>query len=282
VVVTRDRRELLRQCLSALQAERRPPEGILVVDNASSDGTPEMVRTEFPRADLLRLPANVGGAGGFCRGIERAHAQGYDWLWLMDDDTIANGESLANLLAGAARAPGGAPLLVSSQVRWKDERLHPMNIPVPRWRSRRDVADGVSGGLLALRYTTFVSVAVHRRAIDRFGLPLEHYFIWGDDVEFTARILRDEPGYLVPESIVYHWTPSPHPAATPTSDRFYYHARNSLFLLRGSSLTAVERGDYLRYYLRTLAQYLRINRRSPHRWALLLRALRDGLRGEAR
>jgi GT2 family glycosyltransferase len=82
---------------------------------------------------------------------------------------------------------------------------------------------------------------MHRRAIDRFGLPLEHYFIWGDDVEFTARILRDEPGYLVPDSIVYHWTPSPHPAATPTSDRFYYHARNSLFLLRGSSLTAVER-----------------------------------------
>jgi GT2 family glycosyltransferase len=145
VVVTHDRRELLRQCLSALQAEQRPAEGILVVDNASSDGTPEMVRTEFPRAELLRLPANVGGAGGFCRGIERAHARGYDWLWLMNDDTIANGESLANLLAGAARAPGGPPLLVSSQVRWKDERLHPMNIPVPRWRSGRDVADGLSG-----------------------------------------------------------------------------------------------------------------------------------------
>jgi GT2 family glycosyltransferase len=282
VVVTRDRRELLRQCLSALQAEQRPPEGILVVDNASSDGTPEMVRTEFPRAELLALPANVGGAGGFCRGIERAHAQGYDWLWLMDDDTIANGHSLANLLAGAARAPGGAPLLVSSQVRWKDERLHPMNFPVPRWRSGRDLADGVSGGLLALRYTTFVSVAVHRRAIDRFGLPLEHYFIWGDDVEFTARILRDEPGYLVPESIVYHWTPTPHVPATLTSDRFYYHVRNSLLLLRGSSLTVIERVDYTRYYLRTLVQFLRVNRADPRRWMLLLRAIRDGFRQPVR
>ena len=62
---------------------------------------------EFPEAELLRLEENIGGAGGFHRGAERAHAHGYDWLWLMDDDTIATGDSLAALLAGAARAPGG-------------------------------------------------------------------------------------------------------------------------------------------------------------------------------
>ena len=282
VVVTRNRRELLRRCLGALRTERRPPDGVLVVDNDSSDGTAEMVSTDFPEAELLRLFTNIGGAGGFCRGMARAHAQGYDWLWLMDDDTIVSGDTLATLLAGAARAAHGVPLLVASQVRWKDERLHPMNAPVPRWRWRRELAEGIADGLLLLRYTTFVSVAIHRQAIDRFGLPLEHYFIWGDDVEFTARVLRDELGYLVPESVVYHWTPSPHPAATPTSDRFYYHARNSVLLLRGSSLAPIERVDYARYYLRTLGQYLRINRSSPRRWALLLRAVRDGLRGEAR
>lgn len=281
VVVTRERRELLQRCLRALQQERRPPDGILVVDNASSDGTGEMVRAEFPDVELLSLTTNVGGAGGFRRGMERAHAQGYDWLWLMDDDTIARGDSLAALLDGAARAPGGVPVLVASQVRWKDERPHPMNVPVPRWRARRELADGVGEGLLLLRYTTFVSVAVHRDAVDRCGLPLEHYFIWGDDVEFTARVLRDEPGYLVPESVVYHWTPTPHPAAGPTSDRFYYHARNSLLLLRGSSLRSIERLDYARYYVRSLGRYLRVNGISPRHWALLARALRDGLRGEA-
>jgi rhamnopyranosyl-N-acetylglucosaminyl-diphospho-decaprenol beta-1,3/1,4-galactofuranosyltransferase len=282
VVVTRDRRELLRRCLTALRQEHRPPDAVLVVDNASSDGSAELVKDEFPEAELLRLEENVGGAGGFRRGVERAHAAGYDWIWLMDDDTIANGNSLGALLAGAARAPHGVPPMVVSQVRWKDERLHPMNLPVPRWRWRGELAEGVVAGLLLIRYATFVSVAVHRTAIDRFGMPLEHYFIWGDDVEFTARVLRDQPGYLVPESIVYHWTPSPHPAATPTSDRFYYHARNSLMILRGSSLGAVERFDYGRYYVRTLVEYLRVNRRAPRRWLLLLRALRDGLRGSIR
>ncbi len=282
VVVTRDRRDLLRRCLSALRDERRAPDAVLVVDNASSDGTTEMVRADFPETKLLRLTTNVGGAGGFRRGIERAYAEGYDWLWLMDDDTIANGDTLRALLSGAARAPHGPPLLVSSQVRWKDERLHPMNLPVPRWRRRSELAEGVAHGLLLLRYTTFVSVAIHRQAIERFGLPIEDYFIWGDDVEFTARVLRDDAGYLVPESVVYHWTASPHPAATPTTDRFYYHARNSLLLLRGSSVSGVERIDYARFYLRTLAAYLRVNRRRPRRWALLARALWNGIRGETR
>ncbi|MGH2915020.1 MAG: glycosyltransferase [Solirubrobacteraceae bacterium] len=282
VVVTRERRELLRRCLQALRAQTRPVDGILVVDNASRDGTGEMVDSEFPDAALIRLAANLGGAGGFSRGLARAHADGYDWLWLMDDDTIARHDALACLLDGAARAPHGEPLLVCSQVRWKDERPHPMNVPVPRWRSGRELADGVAAGLLLLRYTTFVSVAMHRQAIDRCGLPLERYFIWGDDVEYTARVLREARGYLVPDSVVYHWTPTPHPPADPGSDRFYYHARNSLLLLRGSSLTAIERADYARFYLRSLARYLRVNGAGPRHWALLARAIGDGLRGEAR
>ncbi|MFZ8376876.1 hypothetical protein ACO1LT_15235, partial [Staphylococcus aureus] len=67
-----------------------------------------------------------------------------------------------------------------------------------------------------------------------------------------------------------------------TSDRFYYHARNSLLILRGTSLASVERLDYARYYVRTLIEYLRVNRTAPRRWALLARALRDGLRGATR
>src|SRR5690348_13086589 len=120
VVVTRDRRELLRRCLAALGGESRPPDGVLVVDNDSSDGTAQMVLTDFPDVELLALKTNVGGAGGFARGMSQAHEQGYDWLWLMDDDTIVTGTTLASLLAGAARAPGGVPVLVASNVRWKD------------------------------------------------------------------------------------------------------------------------------------------------------------------
>jgi rhamnopyranosyl-N-acetylglucosaminyl-diphospho-decaprenol beta-1,3/1,4-galactofuranosyltransferase len=271
VVVTHERRELLRRCLIGLAAQHRALDATVVVDTASRDGTADMVRAEFPEASLLRLDENVGGAGGFHHGVAWAYEHGHDWLWLMDDDTLALPDTLSTLLDGVRRAPG-APLLVTSQVRWKDGRLHPMNRPVPRWRDRAEMA-------VALRYATFVSVAVRREAVERFGLPLAQYFIWGDDVEYTARILRDQPGYLVPESRVYHWTPAPHAAGTPTSDRFYFHVRNTLLTLRGTSFSGLERLDHARFLAKTAILYVRVNFRHRDRMLLLARAVRDGLRG---
>ncbi|HWH95417.1 MAG TPA: glycosyltransferase family 2 protein [Baekduia sp.] len=282
IVVTYNRRDMLRRCLAALAAQERPADMTVVVDNASSDGTTDLVRDEFPDVELLALERNVGGAGGFEQGLAWAHARGFEWLWLMDDDTLTQPGTLGALLDGARRAPGKEPLIVCSDVRWKDERLHPMNVPAPRWRDRAQMAEAAGRGLLAVRTATFVSLAVHREAIDRYGLPLAHYFIWGDDIEFTARVLRHERGYLVPESRVYHWTPEPHAPAGLNSDRFYYHARNSLHLLRGSSFSAVERVDYGRYYLRSIWQFLRVNRRDRRRLGILLQGLKDGLRGPAR
>jgi GT2 family glycosyltransferase len=277
VVVTRNRRDLLRRCLGALAEQRRPVDEVLVVDNASSDGTAAMVRNEFGDAQLLRLEENVGGAGGFHRGMAWAHERGHDWMWLMDDDTLATPDTLAALLEGGERAPGGRPPILASQVQWKDGSLHPMNVPLPRWRHAGELTEGIGRGLLALRYATFVSVAVHRDAVDRHGLPHAHFFIWGDDVEYTARVMRDEPGYLVPESCVCHWTESAHASATPTSDRFYYHARNSLLILRGNCFTPIERLDYLRFYMRTITEYVRVNRGSRRRLVLLAQGIRDGL-----
>ena len=282
VVVTRDRREMLTRCLAALRDQQPGVDAILVVDNASSDGTGEMVRREFRDVELLSLASNVGGAGGFHRGMARAFAEGYDWIWLLDDDAIPQPDALDALLRGGERAPHGRPLLLTSQVRWKDEQLHPMNAPVPRLRWRRELVEGAARGLLLIRYATFVSTLIHRDAVSRFGLPLEHFFIWSDDVEFTARVLRTECGYLVPASVVYHLTESPHPAANPDSDRFYYHVRNSLSILRGSSLSTIERLDYARFFARSVRAYVTRNRRDRRRLALLTRALRDGLSAPTR
>lgn len=282
VVVTRNRKALLRRCLEAIDAQQPPVDQVVVVDNASEDGTGEMVQTEFAHMALLELAENLGGAGGFSQGMAWAHARDFDWLWLMDDDTLAEADTLRALLRGAARAPAGPPLLVASSVLWKDGRVHPMNFGLPRWRRPAELADGVAHGLLLMRYATFVSVAVRREAIDRFGLPLEHYFIRGDDVEYTARVLKDEPGFLVPESRVYHWTPEPHGPDSGAGERFYYLVRNSLLILRGSAMHPVERFDYGRWYLRALVRYLRAHRRDRAALALVARGIRDGLRGPAR
>lgn len=81
VIATYNRKELLRECLQSVLSQTRLPDHILVVDNASTDGTQEMLKEESPQVEVLRLPENQGGAGGFHEGMKRAYEEGFDWLW---------------------------------------------------------------------------------------------------------------------------------------------------------------------------------------------------------
>src|SRR4028119_143552 len=93
VVVTYNRKQLLLECIDALLSQTRSLDKIILIDNACTDGTPEILREkgylDNAYIDYMRLPENIGGAGGFHEGIKRGYEVGYDWLWLMDDDTIA-------------------------------------------------------------------------------------------------------------------------------------------------------------------------------------------------
>ena len=280
VVVTHDRRELLLQCLAALRAQTRPLDRIVVVDNASTDGTAGVLRADHADLDLLALGENLGSSGGFEAGMRHAHAIGFDWLWLMDDDTIATPTALAELLAVPGRLDGAPrPALLTSKVVWSDGRLHPMNAPGPeRVRMERVVA-AAAHGLLALRSTTFVSLLVSRGAIAEHGFPDPRYFIWSDDIEYTGRILRRDAGYLVPASVVEHRTPTAHSAVTGAGARFYFHVRNTLYMIRGDAWDAGEKLGLALVVVTTSWQFLRRNRFRAGSLGVVARGVRDGLRG---
>lgn len=85
VVVTYNRRELLKRNLSCLRANR-PVQSIVVVNNGSTDGTTEWLKEQ---KDLIVIhQENVGGSGGFYRGIQHACQLKADWIWCMDDDVF--------------------------------------------------------------------------------------------------------------------------------------------------------------------------------------------------
>ena len=92
VVVTFNRLDMLRRQLARL-AEVPELDEVLVVDNASTDGTGEWLRTQPVTAELLT--ENTGGAGGFSRGLELAVDRGADLAWLMDDDGLPAADCLA-------------------------------------------------------------------------------------------------------------------------------------------------------------------------------------------
>jgi rhamnopyranosyl-N-acetylglucosaminyl-diphospho-decaprenol beta-1,3/1,4-galactofuranosyltransferase len=275
VVVTRDRKDLLMECLAAVAGQTRAPDHVVVVDNASSDGSAEAVAREHPAVELVRLERNEGGAGGFHEGMRHAHADGWTWMWVMDDDTIPQPDALELLLD--ARGEGAPqPALMASKVVWTDGRIHPMNPPRLDMSDIDAVVTGFERGAVPMRLCTFPSLLVRSAVVDRYGLPRKEFFIWSDDIDFTARVLRWEPGYFVPASVAVHKTKT---RATPWTggERFYYAVRNGLWLIRGDALDPRERLFQLRLVVRQIRLYLGVERWSPSALRVVARGLVDGL-----
>ena len=214
VVVTWNRRALLEQCLAHLMAQTRPCDGLIVVDNASDDGTADMLADAWAgRAIVVRMATNTGGAGGFNAGIRAAVQAGAERLWLMDDDVLAAPDALQTLLAAedGLASEGVTSAFLCSSVRSPDGHL--TNTPeidrrenvlgYPVWGERLD------RGLIPVRQATFVSLMVSRSAVARHGLPLAPMFVWGDDTEYTLRLSRQAPGHLVAASRVVHVRATP-------------------------------------------------------------------------
>ena len=103
IVVNHNTRDLLRASLTSLRASRRPLSRVLVVDNASVDGSAEMVRTEFPEAGLFRMRENVG----FARANNVAFAETCaDAVLLLNSDAEMAPVALGCLLEELELEPG--------------------------------------------------------------------------------------------------------------------------------------------------------------------------------
>jgi rhamnopyranosyl-N-acetylglucosaminyl-diphospho-decaprenol beta-1,3/1,4-galactofuranosyltransferase len=258
VIVTYNRRELLLESLAAVDNQQRPPDAVLVVDNASTDGTATAVRERFPAVRLAELGENYGGAGGFAYGMAQALADGADLIWVMDDDTIPEPAALAALLVAREGYPGRTPAIVASAVLWTDGRPHPMNTPRPRpLVAAAERTAAAACDCVPIRSASFVSVLVDADECRRRGLPRADFFLWNDDFEFTTRLLRGNVGLLCPASVVVHKTRNFGGTTVDPGERFFYEVRNKIWTLRADSLGPAERmlytGATIRRWVRTYA-----------------------------
>ena len=283
VIVTYNRRDLLLEALAAVRGQQCPPDQVIVVDNASADGTADAVRAEFPEIKLAELGANYGGAGGFAYGMAAALADGADLIWAMDDDTIPEPGALGALLAARARYQGRAPAIVASTVLWTDGRPHPMNTPRAKpMAAATERTAAAACGCVPIRSASVVSVLVDAAECRSRGLPKADFFLWNDDFEFTTRLLRRNVGLLCPDSVVVHKTRTFGSTDVDPGDRFFYEVRNKVWTLRGGSLGPVE---WVLYTGATLRRWARTYARSGDRGQLrasLARGVAAGVRTRPR
>ncbi|MDR1825010.1 MAG: glycosyltransferase [Bifidobacteriaceae bacterium] len=284
VVVAYNRRDLLLQALDGLAAQTRPVDRIVVVDNASTDGSGAAAKAHPAQPEVLTLRRNTGGAGGFAAGLAHAALNlEAGAVWLMDDDTVPQPTALEELLRAWEACPTH-PAAVASRVVWTDGRDHPMNTPRNRLFAPLPMrVRAAAAGARPIRTASFVSLLVDADLAVLTGLPKADYFIWNDDFDFTARLLRHREGLLVPASVAVHHTTSFAGALDEPGDRFFYEVRNKVWTFTRSH--AFGPIDLLAYGAFTLLGWVRLLVRSEHRLPLvrgLAFGLFDGLRRSPR
>ncbi len=231
VVVSFNRRELLEKCLSALSQQTRPLDEIIVIDNGSTDGGPDMVRSLYPRVFLFETGVNLGGAGGFAWGVELAAERGHHYVWLMDDDGEPDFDSFEELMAAVESSDVPLSFAASMVTTHEDGSPNAGNLPVLSSDMQRQLK-AQEIGTIAVRAATFVGVLVNIAIARTTHLPQRDYFIWIDDMEYTLRLSRLAPAVMVSRSKIKH--PMNAGGSKDMKGRLFYHLRNQIWVIKSN------------------------------------------------
>jgi len=309
VVVTYNRKELLSQCLDGLLRQTRPLDLIIIIDNASTDGTREFLKKAGDMhpgiVQCIRNTEDLGASAGFHEGMKLAYEKGYDWIWMMDDDAYPYEDALQHLVSHTEKRSNDESFnvcLYSAYISADETRFsEPITVFVNGQKCtylhfdeilKSRVFEGEGG--------PFLGLLIPRQAIATVGLPRKDTFIWGD-YEYILR-LRDagfkiyynfaskirHPSHafksvLLPIGIVKLkppiWRPFRVLLGPPWKQ--YYGMRNSVFFRTRSGISVLSRvkrilSTVLRICI--LVSYGKENRLEMIRYCL--KGIVDGLRGE--
>lgn len=299
VVVTFNRLAQLQETLTRLLTTSDTAlHHVVVVDNASADGTGDWLATQDdPRLDIQTLPINTGGAGGFATGM--GHARDHydpDWMVVMDDDARPAPGALEAFQGRDQAGDLSGWDALAAAVYFPDGRICEMNRPSrnPFWEQGgmwRAFKGGRNGfhvtpeayertTIAPIDVTSFVGFFISRRGLELAGLPDPGLFLYGDDGLYTLG-LSAAGGRICFDPIVRF----DHACSTfddaqrgrfkPLWKAYYYH-RNLLMLYRMAAgkwfwpalLVVVPKWlSKTRYHTGERGAFLR----------LMMRAMRDGL-----
>lgn len=213
IIVTHNRSEKLKVCLERLFSASTSPDEVVVINNASTDDTKQVLHDYSPRYTQLypvHLEENLGGAGGFEHGMKVAFDRNADLFWLMDDDCYVEPLALHNLIVvyetmmAYSKTTGKDVGFVCSKVNWTDGSVCEMNQPSVNW----DYLSVFSPDQPVLKVIgcSFVSCMISKKAVEKVGYPIGKFFIWFDDAEYTRRISKYFDCYCALNSEVVHAT----------------------------------------------------------------------------
>lgn len=187
LVVTFNRKELLVECIKALESQTLIPSRIIIVNNASTDGTVDFIKKYNVLVNnkiiLINLDENIGGAGGFSTGMKYAFDNGADYVWMMDDDAIPHPTALENLMKYATPKHIYGSLAINGEyTAWKtflisDNRSVNLKAEVPE--------------ISEVQSLPFLGFLTSKEIYKSIELPDASYFIAADDTEYCLRAQKN-------------------------------------------------------------------------------------------
>lgn len=229
VVLNYNRETLAAQCIASLERSRHPVR-VLIVDNASPDGSGDRLKTRFPAHDFLQTGANLGYAGGNALGVARAVEQGAEFVLVINDDATVDADCVGRLVAALqhdAKAAVAGPTVVfddkDASVCWAGGSFSTLRALGTVQHADADLVSRAqravsleNAGPTACTFVSGCCLLLRADAVRALGSFRPEYFAYVEDVELSVRYVRAGWRLLwVPSARVVHHTPYPEPPATP-------------------------------------------------------------------
>ena len=291
VVVTFNRKQLLKRCLESIVCQTYQVDKIIIVDNASTDGTKEWLEgwaaANIPDGVLVFLDENIGGAGGFEAGMRVAFENNLDWVWMMDDDAEPHVDALEKLVLVATKPQNIYCSLATcgEETSWIVGlvELTPLRSTLRRVGLRKDVPV-----VAEVDSMPFLGFFIHRELIEIIGLPDADFFIAADDLEYCIRAKHAGAQIIVAgNSLITHPKSRPYVISLPGRIlhglelppwKRYYDTRNRLFIARRHYSVGLYMQVILATFIRMITTLIREQKRCAQLRAYLAGII-DGLLG---
>ena len=232
IILTWNKKEYVLTLLNCIKNLDYKNYDIIVVDNASTDGTVEALKKSFPDIHLIVNTENLGGTGGFNTGMKYALGKGvYKYLWLLDNDVEVDANALTKLVDVLESSPEIAIAGSAMYDLTNEDKLLELGyfIDLERGRFNNNMPDEpTKTKFMIVDSVSSCSLCVSTDAIADVGIWDENYFIYCDDVDWNIRF--GQKGYKtasVPGSKIWH-VPWLFKMGFNTA---YYSNRNMMYLM---------------------------------------------------
>lgn len=240
VIVNYNGENVLNDCISSLKQIDYTNYRVVVVDNNSQDNSINKLRNAYPDVKIIQNKENLGVAEGNNTGVRYALKKKSDFILLLNGDTEVAKNFLTELIKRAQR---NKKYLVCSKIYYFDRPKYLWYAGgYINWFSGTSFHTGEGkkdqgqyNQAKKVKYSSTCCLLVPNEVFRRIGLFDKKYFIYFDDVDFCARVIKN--GYPIiyePKSIVWHKVGS-FTGGSQSPNAIYYGTRNKLYFMKKNS-----------------------------------------------